>query len=79
MDVGGLAQLGERGLCKPEVIGSIPISSTQVVLAALGSSPTSQSLENRARHSSELRQTRRLDQSREDTATRFLTSILAAT
>src|SRR5690606_36078481 len=25
---GGLAQLGERRLCKPEVIGSIPISST---------------------------------------------------
>ena len=26
--VGAVAQLGERGLCKPEVVGSIPISST---------------------------------------------------
>ena len=25
---GGLAQLGERGLCKPEVEGSSPLSST---------------------------------------------------
>lgn len=25
---GALAQLGERGLCKPEVRGSIPLSST---------------------------------------------------
>ena len=25
---GAVAQLGERGLCKPEVVGSIPISST---------------------------------------------------
>ena len=25
---GAVAQLGERGLCKPEVIGSIPFSST---------------------------------------------------
>ena len=25
---GGLAQLGERGLCKPEVEGSIPLPST---------------------------------------------------
>ena len=27
-DQGAVAQLGERGLCKPEVVGSIPISST---------------------------------------------------
>jgi hypothetical protein len=26
--LGAVAQLGERGLCKPEVVGSIPISST---------------------------------------------------
>jgi hypothetical protein len=25
---GAVAQLGERWLCKPEVVGSIPISST---------------------------------------------------
>ena len=28
MFFGAVAQLGERGLCKPEVVGSIPISST---------------------------------------------------
>ncbi len=28
--VGDVAQLGERGLCKPEVVGSIPIISTNV-------------------------------------------------
>ncbi len=28
MGFGGLAQLGERLLCKQEVIGSIPLSST---------------------------------------------------
>jgi hypothetical protein len=27
---GGLAQTGERGLCKPQVVGSIPISSTMI-------------------------------------------------
>jgi hypothetical protein len=27
---GAVAQLGERGLCKPEVVGSIPISSTNL-------------------------------------------------
>jgi hypothetical protein len=27
--VGAVAQLGERGLCKPEVVGSIPIGSTR--------------------------------------------------
>ena len=27
---GAVAQLGERRLCKPEVVGSIPISSTNV-------------------------------------------------
>ena len=27
-DGGAVAQLGERGLCKPEVVGSIPIGST---------------------------------------------------
>jgi hypothetical protein len=27
---GAVAQLGERGLCKPEVIGSIPFSSTDL-------------------------------------------------
>ena len=26
---GAVAQLGERGLCKPEVVGSNPISSTK--------------------------------------------------
>jgi hypothetical protein len=26
---GDVAQLGERGLCKPEVVGSIPIISTK--------------------------------------------------
>ena len=26
--VGAVAQLGERRFCKPEVVGSIPISST---------------------------------------------------
>ena len=29
---GALAQLGERGLCKPEVRGSIPLSSTIMIL-----------------------------------------------
>ena len=29
---GGLAQLGERGLCKPEVRGSIPLTSTMMDL-----------------------------------------------
>ena len=28
---GAVAQLGERGLCKPEVVGSIPISSTKMI------------------------------------------------
>jgi hypothetical protein len=28
-DSGAVAQLGERGLCKPEVVGSIPIGSTK--------------------------------------------------
>ena len=27
--LGGVAQLGERRLCKPEVIGSIPFASTK--------------------------------------------------
>ena len=27
--IGAVAQLGERGLCKPEVVGSIPSSSTR--------------------------------------------------
>jgi hypothetical protein len=27
--LGAVAQLGERGLCKPEVVGSNPISSTK--------------------------------------------------
>ena len=27
--VGAVAQLGERRFCKPEVVGSIPISSTK--------------------------------------------------
>jgi hypothetical protein len=30
MCYGAVAQLGERGLCKPEVVGSIPSSSTPV-------------------------------------------------
>ena len=28
-DLGAVAQLGERGLCKSEVVGSNPISSTK--------------------------------------------------
>ena len=28
--LGDVAQLGERGLCKPEVVGSIPIISTML-------------------------------------------------
>jgi hypothetical protein len=32
---GAVAQLGERGLCKPEVVGSIPISSTKVSREAM--------------------------------------------
>ena len=28
--LGGVAQLGERRLCKPEVIGSIPFASTNI-------------------------------------------------
>ena len=35
---GAVAQLGERGLCKPEVVGSIPFSSTT---AAIGSDQVS--------------------------------------
>ncbi len=31
-DHGAVAQLGERGLCKPEVVGSIPISSIGISL-----------------------------------------------
>ena len=31
--LGAVAQLGERGLCKPEVVGSNPISSTRFVKA----------------------------------------------
>ena len=27
--VGAIAQMGERGLCKAEVTGSIPVSSTR--------------------------------------------------
>jgi hypothetical protein len=29
--VGAVAQLGERRFCKPEVVGSIPISSTNLI------------------------------------------------
>ncbi len=32
---GGVAQLGERVLCKHEVIGSIPFTSTKPLQAAL--------------------------------------------
>jgi hypothetical protein len=32
--LGAVAQLGERGLCKPEVVGSIPISSTILELGS---------------------------------------------
>jgi hypothetical protein len=32
---GGVAQLGERRLCKPEVIGSIPFTSTRLIHLAL--------------------------------------------
>jgi hypothetical protein len=31
---GAVAQLGERRLCKPDVVGSIPISSTKAKLVA---------------------------------------------
>jgi hypothetical protein len=37
---GGVAQLGERLLCKQEVIGSIPFTSTS--RAAVGGGPGSQ-------------------------------------
>ncbi len=33
---GDVAQLGERGLCKPEVVGSIPIVSTRNKRAGRG-------------------------------------------
>ena len=33
-EIGAVAQLGERGLCKPEVVGSIPISSTNKLCEA---------------------------------------------
>ena len=33
---GDVAQLGERGLCKPEVVGSIPIVSTRNKRAGWG-------------------------------------------
>jgi hypothetical protein len=33
---GGVAQLGERRLCKPEVIGSIPFASTNTSIIDLG-------------------------------------------
>jgi hypothetical protein len=33
--LGGVAQLGERRLCKPEVIGSIPFTSTRVIRLVL--------------------------------------------
>jgi hypothetical protein len=36
---GAVAQLGERWLCKPEVVGSIPISSTASKLSAATWSP----------------------------------------
>jgi hypothetical protein len=29
--LGGVAQLGERRLCKPEAIGSIPFTSTRFI------------------------------------------------
>ena len=34
---GAVAQLGERRLCKPEVVGSIPISSTRFSDGGIGS------------------------------------------
>ena len=33
--LGGVAQLGERRLCKPEVIGSIPFTSTRCIRIVL--------------------------------------------
>jgi hypothetical protein len=33
--LGGVAQLGERRLCKPEVIGSSPFTSTRHISLAL--------------------------------------------
>src|SRR5690606_30538915 len=40
---GGLAQLGERRLCKPEVTGSIPVSSTPLApeYVGFGNGPSS--------------------------------------
>ena len=35
-DIGGVAQLGERLLCKQEVIGSIPFTSTTLTPQASG-------------------------------------------
>ena len=35
---GAVAQLGERRLCKPEVTGSIPVSSTESALIPSGCS-----------------------------------------
>jgi hypothetical protein len=35
VSVGGVAQLGERLLCKQEVIGSIPFTSTIVLIQSL--------------------------------------------
>jgi hypothetical protein len=32
LDIGGIAQLGERVLCKHEVVGSIPSASTKIYL-----------------------------------------------
>ena len=34
LSCGAVAQLGERGLCKPEVVGSIPSSSTILLIAS---------------------------------------------
>jgi hypothetical protein len=40
MGFGGLAQLGERLLCMQEVIGSIPLSSTNGARGALAGGPS---------------------------------------
>ena len=40
--MGAVAQLGERGLCKPEVVGSNPISSTMGTRLVAFAAPASE-------------------------------------
>jgi hypothetical protein len=37
LEIGGVAQLGERLLCKQDVIGSIPFTSTKILVVQQGS------------------------------------------